>query len=81
MTDPADNPLALATFGELLAEIQSRCNSFVLVVDRPQKVPKPNVVGEIDHFFPGGVTTALGLLDYTRHMMLRGFDAQLGGER
>lgn len=76
MTDPADNPLALATFRELVAEIGSRCNNFVLVYDRPQKVPEPNVLSELDLTFAQGTIAALGLLDFARHKILRGFDAQ-----
>jgi hypothetical protein len=76
MTSPADNPLALATFDELVAEIKARCTNFVLIHDRPLKTGDPKVHGQLDMNWATDSVVALGLLQYAKHQLLRRFDRQ-----
>lgn len=71
MTDTNDNPLALFTWDELVAELRGRCESMVLAFERKQKVPEPNCNTIVNYAFSGGCLSGIGLCRFAERHLTR----------
>ena len=70
MTNTPDNPLALYTWDELVAELVARSRSIVIAYEHDKKLISSDVETSVDFHFHGGCLAGIGLCRWAESRIL-----------